>query len=62
MLYVHINFLFLHLTISCIEGYDVTTFKPTSTEKSSPIICEKSKRHIILTAETHNFPTGSYLV
>ena len=47
------------LNFSGIEGHDVLVLKPADpTEPSKIIEVEKERRHIIFTAETHNFPTG----
>ncbi|KAJ8298146.1 hypothetical protein KUTeg_024677 [Tegillarca granosa] len=44
---------------SGIKGFDVRVLQPTDTTQPS-LMMEKEdvKRHIIFTAETHNFPTG----
>ena len=53
-----ICYLFCHI-FSGIEGYDVLVWKSSDpTEPSKIIEVDKEKRHIIFTAETHNFPTG----
>ncbi|XP_053398667.1 phosphoribosylformylglycinamidine synthase-like isoform X2 [Mercenaria mercenaria] len=44
---------------SGIRGYDVIVYKPSDpTEPSRMVEVNKETRHIIFTAETHNFPTG----
>jgi len=43
---------------SAIKGYDCWTIIPRQPGKPSPFIKKKFKYHIILTAETHNFPSG----
>ena len=43
---------------SAITGYDITTILPETPGKPSPFRETKRKDHIILTAETHNFPSG----
>ena len=44
---------------SGIKGYDVMVYKPTDPTEPSPMSeMNKETRHIIFTAETHNFPTG----
>ncbi|GAB1598507.1 phosphoribosylformylglycinamidine synthase-like [Argonauta hians] len=44
---------------SAIDGFEVHALLPEDSSKASPfIVKEKQKRHIIFTAETHNFPTG----
>lgn len=46
---------------SAICGNEVDILKPSQPEGASPFEYLKSvKRHALLTAETHNFPTGSY--
>jgi phosphoribosylformylglycinamidine synthase len=43
---------------SAIEGYNLTTIIPEVIGKPSAFRETKRKYHIILTAETHNFPSG----
>jgi phosphoribosylformylglycinamidine synthase len=43
---------------SAIVGYDVKNLLPTLVIEPSPFHIKAGKRHIIFTAETHNFPTG----
>lgn len=44
---------------SAMEGYTVDILTPENSCSASPLKRrEESKRHIIFTAETHNFPTG----
>ena len=46
---------------SAINGYDVKLLGPENPAKASVFEESNEKRHIIFTAETHNFPTG-YLI
>jgi phosphoribosylformylglycinamidine synthase len=43
---------------SAICGYDITTIVPEAIGKPSAFRETKRKYHVILTAETHNFPSG----
>ncbi|XP_062914764.1 phosphoribosylformylglycinamidine synthase isoform X2 [Mobula hypostoma] len=43
---------------SAIEGKSVESLYPSNGSQASNIEIHKTKRHIIFTAETHNFPTG----
>ncbi|CAG7828435.1 unnamed protein product [Allacma fusca] len=43
---------------SAIVGYEVENLLPTVVSEPGPFHTDKSTRHIIFTAETHNFPTG----
>jgi phosphoribosylformylglycinamidine synthase len=43
---------------SALQGYDIETITPATPGASSPLIKTKSCYHPLLTAETHNFPTG----
>ncbi len=43
---------------SAISGYDITTIIPEAVGKPSAFRETKRKYHILLTAETHNFPSG----
>lgn len=43
---------------SAISGYDVKLLRPENPTKASVFEEYREKRHIIFTAETHNFPTG----
>jgi len=43
---------------SAIKGYTVQNFLPTKMTETSAFQVEEKNRHIIFTAETHNFPTG----
>eukprot|EP00794_Sanderia_malayensis_P007168 gene7168-7974_t len=44
---------------SAIKGYEVDAIRPLKSSESSHFEMDvKRKRHITLTAETHNFPTG----
>ncbi|CAG0892990.1 unnamed protein product [Darwinula stevensoni] len=46
------------LLSSAIEGYAVKKLLPESPAAASPYKLVEGRRHIIFTAETHNFPTG----
>ncbi|KAK2168781.1 hypothetical protein LSH36_14g05035 [Paralvinella palmiformis] len=43
---------------SAIAGSDITFLRPTNSDQPSMIGTDTKLRHIIFTAETHNFPTG----
>lgn len=43
---------------SGIQGREVLSLYPTDPSKASHFEQQKSTRHVIFTAETHNFPTG----
>jgi phosphoribosylformylglycinamidine synthase len=43
---------------SVIQGYGITTLIPAVPGEPSPLIPQKVEYHPLLTAETHNFPTG----
>jgi phosphoribosylformylglycinamidine synthase len=43
---------------SAIKGYSISTIMPSRPGKSSPFIKRQANYHLILTAETHNFPSG----
>ena len=43
---------------SGIKGFEAEFLYPSLTEKPSNFMLEKKYRHLIFTAETHNFPTG----
>ncbi|KAM4632592.1 phosphoribosylformylglycinamidine synthase [Discoglossus pictus] len=43
---------------SAIQGRDVTSLVPTDPTSPGPYQLQSSTRHLIFTAETHNFPTG----
>ncbi|GAB6025567.1 hypothetical protein CHUAL_011298 [Chamberlinius hualienensis] len=43
---------------SAIEGFECDILKPKTPSTCCYFETEKSKKHIIFTAETHNFPTG----
>ncbi|XP_075141937.1 phosphoribosylformylglycinamidine synthase isoform X2 [Leptodactylus fuscus] len=43
---------------SAIQGKEVTSLIPTDPSRPGPYILTSSTRHLIFTAETHNFPTG----
>ena len=47
-----------HDNSSAIRGYECDALKPTTIGKASPISVQKQTLHPILTAETHNFPSG----
>lgn len=43
---------------SALQGYDIETITPAAPGVSSPLVKTRSCYHPLLTAETHNFPTG----
>ena len=43
---------------SAIQGFEITTIQPEQPGKPSKFIQEKFMSHILLSAETHNFPSG----
>ncbi|XP_043209386.1 phosphoribosylformylglycinamidine synthase-like [Amphibalanus amphitrite] len=43
---------------SAIRGSRVTALRAVAPEKAAPLTASESSRHIVFTAETHNFPTG----
>ncbi|XP_061153862.1 phosphoribosylformylglycinamidine synthase isoform X1 [Syngnathus typhle] len=43
---------------SGIKGMELECFYPKDTSRASPYETRRSLRHVIFTAETHNFPTG----
>lgn len=43
---------------SVVRGHDITTLHPESPGEPSPLRPVKVRYHVLLTAETHNFPTG----
>ncbi|XP_053551007.1 phosphoribosylformylglycinamidine synthase [Bombina bombina] len=43
---------------SAIQGKEVSSLFPAKTHCASPYQLHRSVRHLIFTAETHNFPTG----
>ena len=47
-----------HDNSSAIRGYDCDALRPTSFDKGGRITVAKQTLHPILTAETHNFPSG----
>ena len=47
-----------HDNSSSIRGYECDALHPASVEKAGPITVGKQLLHPILTAETHNFPSG----
>ena len=48
---------------SGIHGYQVSVYKPSDPTRSSKMVDVKDEmRHIIFTAETHNFPTGITMI
>lgn len=48
-----------HDNSSAIRGYSLPVLVATSPDSAGPFdICHNETRHIIFTAETHNFPTG----
>ena len=59
--FVHIIFSFLLVFpnfFSGIDGFEVHTLLPSQPDEMSCFQSELVKKHIIFTAETHNFPTG----
>jgi phosphoribosylformylglycinamidine synthase len=47
-----------HDNSSCIRGYPCDALRPSSVDMSAPVVVGKQVLHPILTAETHNFPSG----
>merc|ERR1719162_1440224 len=47
-----------HDNSSCIRGYECDALRPTSTTQAGSVGVGKQTLHPILTAETHNFPSG----
>ncbi|XP_052276735.1 phosphoribosylformylglycinamidine synthase-like isoform X2 [Dreissena polymorpha] len=43
---------------SGIQGFDVEIIRPNNPAEPSQMMMKREMRHIIFTAETHNFPTG----
>ncbi|MFP7754389.1 phosphoribosylformylglycinamidine synthase [Thermodesulfobacteriota bacterium B35] len=43
---------------SVIRGHEITTLHPERPGEPSPLVPRKVRYHMLLTAETHNFPTG----
>ncbi|MCI5146544.1 MAG: phosphoribosylformylglycinamidine synthase, partial [Candidatus Electrothrix sp. AR3] len=43
---------------SAVAGHDITTLQPQKPGQPSPLETAEVRFHILLTAETHNFPTG----
>ncbi len=43
---------------SVVAGHDLTTLHPQDPGKPSPMRAADVRYHVLLTAETHNFPTG----
>ncbi|CAL1270868.1 unnamed protein product [Larinioides sclopetarius] len=43
---------------SAIKGFNINLFSPVDTDQPSYFKTRSAVRHIIFTAETHNFPTG----
>lgn len=43
---------------SAIKGFTALTLLPRETYRASAFKTEKLEKHLIFTAETHNFPTG----
>ncbi|KAF2366498.1 Phosphoribosylformylglycinamidine synthase [Trinorchestia longiramus] len=52
------NVIKFHDNSSAITGFNVTSVKPSDPRKLSLFQCVDSMKHLLLTAETHNFPTG----
>lgn len=49
---------YFFFNFSAIEGFDSPSLIPESSTKSSELKIQDKLKHIIYTAETHNFPTG----
>jgi len=49
-----------HVVNSAIRGYKVDVLRPADTATASKFSKNDDLRHIIFTAETHNFPTGEF--
>lgn len=47
-----------HDNSSSIRGYECDALRPSSLDKAGPVTVGKQLLHPILTAETHNFPSG----
>jgi len=47
-----------HDNSSSIRGYECDALRPSSLDKAGPVTVGKQILHPILTAETHNFPSG----
>ena len=47
-----------HDNSSAIRGYECNTLRPSSVTQAGPVAVGKQTLHPILTAETHNFPSG----
>jgi phosphoribosylformylglycinamidine synthase len=47
-----------HDNSSSIRGYECTTLRPTAVDHAGPVHMGQQTLHPILTAETHNFPSG----
>jgi phosphoribosylformylglycinamidine synthase len=47
-----------HDNSSSIRGYECDALLPLNVDKSGPVVISKQLLHPILTAETHNFPSG----
>lgn len=47
-----------HDNSSVIRGYECDSLHPTSFDKGGKVVVGKQTLHPLLTAETHNFPTG----
>ncbi|MGB3222667.1 MAG: phosphoribosylformylglycinamidine synthase [Desulforhopalus sp.] len=43
---------------SVIKGYEIETLVPAKPGEPSPMVSVRVNYHLLLTAETHNFPTG----
>jgi len=43
---------------SAIRGYTIETLVPARVGKPSPMVPARLEHHLVLTAETHNFPSG----
>jgi phosphoribosylformylglycinamidine synthase len=47
-----------HDNSSVIRGYECNALRPSALNKAGPVVVGKQTLHPLLTAETHNFPTG----
>lgn len=47
-----------HDNSSSIKGYECESLHPTCVDKAGPVQIKSKLLHPILTAETHNFPSG----
>jgi phosphoribosylformylglycinamidine synthase len=47
-----------HDNSSAIKGFPISTLRPQTPGKPSPMVLTNTTQNILLTAETHNFPSG----